>query len=463
MKTPDIRFGRRISGRPIEAVLVLLCLMLPSYSQTEPTEGPLSLRQAEQRALGANPQLRAARHREDSATAQIAGARSGLLPQLRFSETFQQSNNPIFVFGSRLQQNRFGPQNFELDSLNNPGSFSNFRSAVELSLPLFNRLQTYSGIEKARLGKQQAESISEMERQRLRLEVIQSYFGVLLARSRKEVAEDAVRSADAEVKRIRDLVEQGLLVSSDLLAMRVQRAEFVQQQIEAEGALQIAFAALNTAMAEPLTQRFQLIDALTDRTFPAVAETELTAVALRNRPDYRARQIEVAARRQDLRASRGRLLPDLNLFAELGHSGADLNQGSADFAVGARLRFDIIDFERPAANQQNQAELEAAQALQQQAANRIRLEVVQFVQNYRAAEKRRNVAAAAIQEAEETLRIIHDRHQEGLTTITEVLRAQTALLRARLNLLQARYDYYLGYARTLLAAGQLSDVSAFSP
>ena len=72
------------------------------------------------------------------------------------------------------------------------------------------------------------------------------------------------------------------------------------------------------------------------------------------------------------------------------------------------------------------------------------------------------VAASAVNQAEETLRIVNDRHGVGLTTITEVLRSQTALLRARLSLLAARYDYYVGYAQTLLATGLLTDVTKLS-
>ena len=61
-------------------------------------------------------------------------------------------------------------------------------------------------------------------------------------------------------------------------------------------------------------------------------------------------------------------------------------------------------------------------------------------------------------QAVEALRIVEDRSGVGLTTVTEVLRAQTALLQARLNLLGARYDYTVGFARTLLVTGQLNDV-----
>jgi outer membrane protein TolC len=66
-----------------------------------------------------------------------------------------------------------------------------------------------------------------------------------------------------------------------------------------------------------------------------------------------------------------------------------------------------------------------------------------------------------IDQATETHRIIQNRYREGLTTVTEVLRAQTALVRSRLNLVAARYDHYVSFAHVLLSAGGMTDIAPF--
>jgi outer membrane protein TolC len=71
------------------------------------------------------------------------------------------------------------------------------------------------------------------------------------------------------------------------------------------------------------------------------------------------------------------------------------------------------------------------------------------------------VVAQVTAQATETLRMVQDRYHAGLTTITELLRAQTALVRARSDVLAARYEQYVGYANVQLAAGRLKDVGAF--
>ncbi|HEV2722386.1 MAG TPA: TolC family protein, partial [Thermoanaerobaculia bacterium] len=66
-----------------------------------------------------------------------------------------------------------------------------------------------------------------------------------------------------------------------------------------------------------------------------------------------------------------------------------------------------------------------------------------------------------VEQADAAARIVRDRYEHGLTTITEQLRAENALVRARLGLLAARYDYVVGYAELLRATGDLNDITAF--
>jgi outer membrane protein TolC len=102
-----------------------------------------------------------------------------------------------------------------------------------------------------------------------------------------------------------------------------------------------------------------------------------------------------------------------------------------------------------------------ARAEQEQLANHIRLEIVRSYRQYLSALERLQVAVQATGQASETLRIIQDRYRAGLTTITEVLRSETALVQARMNLILARYDHYVGYGQLLLHSGRLIDVQAF--
>ena len=121
----------------------------PSLPSTDPpaaTEGKsLSLEQAVDLALRRNPLTQSAATGRKIANASAEEALAGRWPLLQFSETFTRSNNPVFVFGSLLEQGRFGPQNFAVDSLNNPDPLNNFRTAVNLKWPSSTRCSPAPG------------------------------------------------------------------------------------------------------------------------------------------------------------------------------------------------------------------------------------------------------------------------------------------------------------------------------
>lgn len=435
--------------------------LAPAAGQTEGDEG-LTLPKAEELALRHNPLVRATLSGRHLADAQLSEAQAGRWPLLQINETFTHGNNPVFVFGSLLEQRRFGPQNFDINSLNNPESLSNFRTSMTFKFPIFDQLESGTRIAQARLGQEQAEMQKELVKQQLRLEVIRAYYGVLVVQARKEVAEEAVRLAEADVGRIRDLFETGLVVQSDLLAAEVQLAEFRQQEIQTAGDLVTAHAFLNTALGLPVHTPQKVTGQLTEKTFAVPDPEELIRLSLLHRPDYARASFTVRSTEKKVRGAWGQYLPRVDLFSTYGISNRDLASGTPDYAVGAGLTYNLFDLGRRARLDQARAAQSQATSEQEYLANQIRLEVIRTYQQFVSARERLVFAAGAVAQAGEALRIVRDRYQEGLTTVTEVLRAQTTYVRTGMNLLAARYDYYVGYGQVLLASGRLTDVLPFT-
>ena len=251
------------------------------------------------------------------------------------------------------------------------------------------------------------------------------------------------------------------MVQSDLLAAEVQLSEFRQQQIQAKGDLITAMAALNTAMGLPVDSLRQPLGQLVEQAFPTQTVEILSEQALQDRPDYQRAVLSARASEVRSRGARGEWLPRVDAFVTAGASGRYVAGGSGDYAAGASVTFNVFDAGRKARIDQRRAAESIANAEQEQLANQIRFEVMRAYQQYVSARERMTVVAQITAQATETLRMVQDRYHAGLTTITELLRAQTALVRARSDVLAARYDQYIGYANVLLAAGRLKDVGAF--
>lgn len=428
--------------------------------QTSATDA-LTLPLAVDLALKTNPLTRATASGREIADAQVQQARAGRLPQVQLNETFTNGNNPVFVFGSLLEQGRFTQQNFNLPLLNNPDPLTNFRFGVTVRAPLFDQWQSATRIKRAQLGQQQASAQTNQVEQQIRFETLRAFYGLLLAQAKKEVSDEAVKLAESDVKLSRDRVEAGTAVVSDLLAAEVQLAEARQQEIQTDGDILTAEAALNTAMGLPVNTPQRITGQLVEKKFDLADQEELIQLAIENRPDLNRSGLMARSGEVQAQGARNEWLPRVDVFANFGTSRHNFVNGSGDYTVGASVTFNLFDAGRNARIAEARAAANLAASEQQHLTNQIRFEVVRAYQQFVSARERLKVAERIINQASEALRITQDRYQAGLTTITEVLRAETTLTRARLIVLSARHDYYVGYANVLLATGKMTDVQPF--
>lgn len=424
-------------------------------------EEPLTLRAAVDEALSRNPAIAASAARARAAEARLGEARAMRLPRVDATESAMRSNNPVFVFGSLLEQGRFAPQHFDPAFLNDPDPLSNVRLALNVRYTLFDRRQRSGATRQARNGVAMASDALEETRQRIRFEAISRFLGILVAEERVSLASQAVRAAEADARAMRDKFELGLLVEADALAAEVQLAAFRQQEIEAAGDLAVARASLNLALGRSVIAPLAIADAM-----PDVAPRELAlddAIARGVEARGAVRIAENAARNAavDLRTARGARLPRVDTFASWGASGSSIAGGDPDRTIGVVIGIDLFDRARDSRLVGARAGVDAARAEEQSARDAVTMEIVSAFHRAHAARQRLDVAARAVAQADAAARIVRDRYEQGLTTITEQLRAQTALVRARLDQLGARFDLAIGESELLRATGGLHDVEAF--
>src|SRR5262249_22228449 len=211
--------------------------------------------------------------------------------------------------------------------------------------------------------------------QRIRFDALKAYYGVLLAQMKREVADEAVKLAEADVKRSGDRVEVGATVSSDLLSAEVQLAEFRQQRIQAAGEVVIAQASLNVALGLPVDAQQNVAGRLVVKTFDVAGEEELMRTALDNRPDYARAALTRDSRREQWKGARGEFLPRVDVFANAGVSANKwIYNGSGDYLIRASVTFNLFDPGRKARVAQARAAAELSANEQEALAHQIRAE-----------------------------------------------------------------------------------------
>lgn len=461
MKPCRSRPKRRLISSWFPASLAAIAFLVSAADAQTGIPPTLDLRTAVQRSIDGNPITKISESKVRIAEWKIREARTGTLPTVSFTQSVVGSNNPVFVFGSLLEQGRFGPSNFSIDSLNKPDSLVNFRSQVNLQLPLFDQRQTKSRVSAASIAKRQAELAAEETRQRLRFDVVRTYFGVILDRGMVNVSTEAVKTADANRKKTRDMVDVGMTTEADLLAAEVEFANAGQRKLETESKLVTTLAALNIAIGEKPDLVHALAGELTEKFFPVEDQEELIRIALESRPDYQRVVLGLESSLVQIRSAKDTSLPRIDVYSNLGYSSPYVANGSSDYTIGASLTYTLFDPGRKARIAQA-AEGEVLAGLEREVlGDQIRLEVIRSLQAFKTSDAKIRVSIKSIAQAEEALRIVEDRYKSGLTTFNEVLRAGLAVTKAKQDLLTTRYEYYISYAQILLATGRLNDVRWF--
>ncbi|MBX9599666.1 MAG: TolC family protein [Bryobacteraceae bacterium] len=420
-------------------------------------QDPLTLREAVRIAVERHPALAASEARVRAAGARIGQARAGYLPKVNYSESVQRSNNPVFVFGSLLNQRQFTGDNFRLDSLNNPGFISNFQSLVTVDQTLWDAGQTRRQAAAAGLSQDMSREERRGAEMQVTMNVIRSYYGATLAAETLAAAVQAVGSAQADLERAQAVRDAGMSTDADVLSIRVHLAAMREQEIRHRANLEVARAALNEALGLPLDTPHALVTPLT----PYPAAPELPAWeerAARERPEAKLSALSTQIAETQLAVNKGSYWPRVGVRGAFeADRGAFTARGGANWMFAAKLEWNLFNGFADRARVQESSELLAgSRALERRTGAAVRLEVRRAHAELRAALERVQVASAAVAMAEESLRIIKNRFESGLTTTTELLRNETALLESRTRRLAAIHDSRVAAASLELASGTLS-------
>jgi outer membrane protein len=463
-KASSGRRSARLKGlfKALLSVAVAWLSLGAASAQQEAQPSSLTLQQAVNIALGKNPLRKAAMADTKVASAGVHAARSFLLPHLNFSETATRGDDPVYVFSSRLRQQRFTSADFALNKLNSPLPFGNFATRFGGSWNLFDSFATWHGITQARQMNEAAGHQLGRTDQEIIFRVVGSYYDVLLAAKELEVAEQSAKTANSIMERSQARFESGLTVESDLLTAKVRMAGRQQEVIRARNTLEVARAQLNTAMGIALDTPFQITEALAERTLPTPVLGEIEKQALANRPDLKRIASEELAQRHSVAIAKSSFGPRVNAFAgwEMDNPTLLAGGGGHNWLGGIEVQFDIFQGGAKRAELSRQRALEEkVMAIKQAASDAVRLEVRRAYYETDANRQQIEVARAAIAQAQESLRINQDRYDSGLATITDLLSAEDVERRSQTDYWEAVYHFQTSYANLELASGSLNPQS----
>ncbi len=410
----------------------------------------LGLKAAVGLALEKNHMIQAATFERAAAEAGVASSRSRYLPHITFEERAGVTNSGTRAFMMKLDEGRFSLGG----DLNHPSTTGDFQTTIMLEQPLFD-LNVSREVEVVREEAAVRSHALQQRRQDVAFQVYASYLNVQRAKSQLAVAEQAEKDAREQMRIAKLRTESGIGLKYDELRISTYLADLEQQKITADNDVRIAHLRLGQVIGLPAGAAPEISGEVTPLELDA-SGAEMEKESLLNRSDLRALTAEVAKGDAGIAAARGGYWPTVYGSASYQMNDRDIPLGrdNDSWLLAASLRWDLFDgMRRRSEVERVQANRNAASAYLNNQRQEVALQVREGLLRRNEAVKRLEVARDSVHDAEEMLRLINKRFENGLATTVELLDAQTALNRSRAQLTDNEITFALSTARVYQSAG----------
>jgi|SRR5579864_4135942 len=221
-------------------IALVMAFGLAAITAAQEKSELLSLQQAIAGGLQHSPQHKAALAETRIAKADFKESRSFFFPRVDFAETATRSNDPVYVFGTRLRQGRFTAADFALNQLNSPKPIGNFATRFGAQWTVFDSFATLFTARRMKELRQASEEKLARSDQLIVFHVIKTYYAALFAQRQADLAEHAAATAQASADQSRSRMEAGTVVESDYLAAQVELAGRQQDLVRARNAVELS-------------------------------------------------------------------------------------------------------------------------------------------------------------------------------------------------------------------------------
>jgi outer membrane protein len=441
---------QKASIRWIGILFFLGVICLPNAAAAQQSKNYYTLEKAIAQALDASFKIKARNERIEQATDIMKQARADFLPKLGTAYSYTRLSEPPISRTSTL----FGTSIPLV-----VGTEDNFRWTWFLRQPLFTGFALLSSYRLSELGIDQSQLEMELEKLDLVLRVKEAYFNILGADKAVEVAQTTVESLTQTVKVARSFFEVGMIPVNDVLKAEVELANAQQSLVRATNLAQTTRSTFNTVLVRPVNDPVDVEDILVFKpevgTFDAYVK-----LALDNRPEIKILDVNLLQADQQIRLARSKYYPEVAFTyqyisegdeaAVKGSRYVDANHWEA--LVVANWTFWEWGKTYYASREKESLKRQLTET-KSDVEDGIRLQVKQSVLDLDSSAKNIPVTQKGIEAGEENLRVNAERYRAQVSTITDLLDAQTLLARARLDYYRALYDHNLAKARLDRALG----------
>ncbi|MGA1794360.1 MAG: TolC family protein [bacterium] len=400
------------------AAILTLSVPFPSRCRAQAVR-PLSLIECLDIALEQNPSVNAARERVLQSRLRIPEARASMLPRLSTSLEYTHQDGDTLLA-------QFFPDD-------------NYGFSVSLQQPLFDQGKYLVLKPQAHLSIEISELEHETVTQNVLFGVVVAYLNTLKADEMLAIAREARERLTEHLRVTRRRFEVGQVAKNDVLRAEMELANAQSDLIHAEKALSLSYENLGKVI-------FWEEGPFTVLPVAGILEQEGEMEesinrAYERRPDYRAAVKSKELAGMGVTLAKRDFLPMVTLFGEYEKSGEDFFPDDETVTVGGSISLPLFEGGTRMVRLRRARHDHTLSGLQEiDQRKQVRLEVVQaflrlddLLATLKAIDKQ-------IEHAQENMRIVKLRYQEGEATNLDVLDANLLLVKAKTDLATLNYD-----------------------
>lgn len=418
------------------SLLFVFSLFLKGFSQDTVRVSKTDL---EQKIIDQNLQVKLANDEAKLAQAELLGARAMYLPNVNASYTFLNTNNPLYAFGSKLNQERISAMDFDPAKLNNPNVISNFATKLEIQQPIINMDAVY--LKKAGQVKSEVLKIkAERTKEYIQFELKKAFMQLQLAYRMLETLENAKKTTLENKKVVDNYFKNGMIQKTEVLYMEVRLKEIDNQLSYAKSNIRNASDYIYFLLDEPSQNKVLKPTEKLQYQNQILEHNSLLNV---ERKDLQAYQKSLEAYDLMIKSSKAKFLPRLNAFGSFELYDKKFAQFNANgYLAGIQLSWNVFDGLKAKSDQEKyKAELSKAKTEIDQYNKQSQLELNKANRQLQDADNKVQLTQLALEQSKEAYRIRKNRYEQGLEKSSDLLMSETTMSQKDLEYQQAIFEY----------------------
>ncbi len=406
---------------------------------------PLTLTDAIELSLRNSHQLKNSQAKIDEATAAIKEATQGKGPSAKVSGSYLRLNSA----NVKLKQ--------QSDSAggNTPNVNSAMYGLVNVSLPIYAGGKIRYGIESSRFLAEAARLDADNQKDEVVQTTIEAYINLYKAKSAVDLVKDNLAQNQQRVKDFTNLEKNGLIARNDLLKAELQASNTELTLLDVENNWALANVNMNLMLGLPTQTQLVPDTTIAEMGKDLKPLDEYVQGAHVARKDVAALSLQRKASETGIKIAKADQLPTLALSG--GYAAINIPKTltvTNAFNLGVGVSYDIASIWKNKAKVQ-QAEARTRQLVETEAlvGDQVVFQVNQSYLNVLSSQKKIDVYAKAVEQAQENYRITKNKYDNALANTTDLLDADVAQLQAKLNYVFAKADAVVAYDKLLQTAG----------